>query len=148
MAARRVQATALLLLALAFCANAASSGGYYYGTRRLSEAGFGFGRQLTSYYYGGHRRLSAANYYYGSRRLQSVGSPVFVRPLFGNSFMPSAHSSGAADIPIPHFLSRQLQSTKSKGSYYYGSRRLMSVAKGGYYYGSHRRLSSYYYGKH
>jgi hypothetical protein len=68
---------------------------------------------------------------------------MFVRPLFGGAFMPTTPLAEASDVPVPHFLGRQLQST---GTYYYGSHRRLQ-SSGSYYYGSHRRLSSYgYYG--
>lgn len=139
----RVQGSAfgICFLALLTCAAATSTGGYYYGHRRLSEASsVGLGRQLltTSYYYGGHRKLST--YYYGlgnqHRRLQE-NAPFSVRPLFGNSFMPAAQG-GAADVPVPQFLTRQLQGAgRQLTTYYYSNRRLQS-----------RQLSTYYYGTH
>lgn len=93
---------------------------------------------VQSYYYGGHRKLST--YYYGlgnqHRRLQE-NAPFSVRPLFGNSFMPAAQG-GAADVPVPQFLTRQLQGAgRQLTTYYYSNRRLQS-----------RQLSTYYYGTH
>ncbi|KAL4856657.1 hypothetical protein ACK3TF_003077 [Chlorella vulgaris] len=144
MRSARLQAYALLLLALALCASA--HGGYYYGgeSHRRLQAKSGFGRELlTNSYYGyGSRRLLSYGGYHGHRRLQS-GAPMFVRPLFGGAFMPTTPLAEASDVPVPHFLGRQLQST---GTYYYGSHRRLQ-SSGSYYYGSHRRLSSYgYYG--
>lgn len=149
--AARLQAFALCLMALALSASAQAPG-YYYGSRRLSQAS-GFGRQLqqAGYYYGGHhRRLfseASTGYYYGSshRRLQGSAA-AYVRPLFGNSFVAGAAGAAAADIPVPQFLSRQLQSAGRQLTYYYGGsqRRLQGavadLANGGrqlsYYYGS------------
>ncbi|KAL4423884.1 hypothetical protein ABPG75_001185 [Micractinium tetrahymenae] len=135
-----MQLKALLCL-LALClASTVEAHGYYYGShRRLSEAAGLGGRHLSSYYYGGSsRKLFSYGYYGGSqRRLQEFS----VRPLFGNAFMSA---QGAADIPVPQFLTRHLQGAgRQLSSYYYGGshRRLQTV--GG------RALNSYgYYGHH
>jgi hypothetical protein len=88
---------------------------------------------LLQYGYYATRKLSAVEpaYYYGAgsaRRLQ--GASASVRPLFGNSVVAaSAPSSG---VPLPHFLSRSLQSYGP----YYSARRLQTT--GG------RQLSYYY----
>lgn len=114
--------------------SAAAAPSYYYGTRRLSEA-TGFGRQLQAaypYYGSATRKLFAAEpsfNYQSGRRLQEAAS--FVRPLFGNSFVAGA---AAADVPVPHFLTRKLTSYGP----YYTARRLQTT--GG-------RQLSYYYGQ-
>jgi hypothetical protein len=89
---------------------------------------------LLQYGYYATRKLSAVEpaYYYGAgaaRRLQDTSSSV--RPLFGNSFEAAAASSSSG-VPLPHFLSRSLQSYGP----YYSARRLQTT--GG------RQLSYYY----
>lgn len=70
-------------------------------------------------YYGGyggsHRKLFSAYYGYGSGRRLQEASPMVVRPLFGNTFMP------AGEIPVPQFLTRQLQGAGRALSSYYVS---------------------------
>ena len=88
--------------------------------------------QAYPYYGSATRKLFAAEpsfNYQSGRRLQEAAS--FVRPLFGNSFVAGA---AAADVPVPHFLTRKLTSYGP----YYTARRLQTT--GG-------RQLSYYYGQ-
>ena len=103
---------------------------------------------MQGYYYGGshHRKLfSASSYYYGGHRRMQESAPFLARPLFADSFMPTARTTTPSDIPVPHFLSRQLQTAGRQLTYYYGSRRLQSTTTG---FGNAGRTLSYYYGSH